>query len=68
MQNAKHVPSSGCHIKVRREFRGTTSCSAFNLPRLHLSVKLLFPHLRYLRGEKKKTERLRKEDVPAQAL
>lgn len=53
MQNPKPVHSGCCHIKVRRELRDTTSYLAFNLPWLHLSVKLLFFPFRYLRKKKK---------------
>ena len=58
MQNPKHVHRGGCHIKVGREFRDTVSCLAFNLLWLHLSVKLLFSILMYLREKK---DSLRKE-------
>lgn len=43
MQNLKHVHSGCCHIKVRREFRDTISCLAFNIPQLHLLIKWLTP-------------------------
>lgn len=52
MQNPKRVRKGGCHIKAGREFRDTASCLAFNLPWLHLSVKLLFSILTYLREKK----------------
>ena len=61
MQNLKHVHSGCCHIKVRREFRDIISCLGFNIPQLHLLVKLLSPYLRYLRGGKKKG--LKKEGI-----